>query len=71
MITPKEKAQELVNKYLDEIEIGLILAKISESLAKQYALIAVNELIKDNNKLEGNIFQVMFWEEVKKEIEKL
>jgi len=58
-MTSKEKAQELVDKFR-------ISKAITESYAKQCALIAVDEILY-------NCYEVMkpFWEEVKKEIELL
>jgi hypothetical protein len=60
-MTPKEKAKELVENFrlnvLDYEGSGLNLFK-----AKQCALIAVEELIKETGK--------KYWQEVKQEIEK-
>ena len=71
---------------LNEIEIGLILAKISESLAKQCALIAVDEIIKSREEdshfddkllytgsdyLTVHPMYLTYWLQVKEEIEKL
>jgi hypothetical protein len=65
-MTPKEKSQELVEKY-DETLTYLE----SKSKAKQCALIAVDLAIE----VETNIFKgkvnKSFWQEVKQEIEKL
>lgn len=70
-LTPKEKAKELFSKYqniyLTEDSMG-----IDDELAKEYALIAVNEIIsikllwfqKDTEHLD-------FWKEVKEELLKL
>lgn len=57
-MTPKQKAQELLKRYLD---IG-----VGYDWAKQCALVAVDEIMY-------NCYQVMkpFWQEVKQEIEKL
>ena len=64
-MTPKEKAKELTNKFYDEV-------KYMER-AKQCALIAVDEIIEQNNVW---IIQTAkgtnnFWKEVKNEIQKL
>jgi hypothetical protein len=68
-MTPKEKAQDLVDKYLQiedsEFKNGANL--MFEIEAKQCALIAVDELIQ--NSFPGVI--KCHWEEVKHEIEKL
>ena len=83
-MTPKEKAQELVNKFYMAIpsdEMGLC-----DEASRQCALIAVDEIIKssplDPNDTEewlqpedwfsdANISAEKYWLEVKKEIEKL
>jgi hypothetical protein len=59
-MTPKEKAQDLVNKMLQ-------FTDWHEGDAKQCALIAVDEIIKSNAMLPPNLN----WLEVKKEIELL
>ena len=66
---PKEKANELVNKMLD-------FTDWHDEDAKQCALIAVDEILKlENNNgyyFDGtNVTSISFWQEVKKEIEKL
>lgn len=63
-MTPKEKAEELLNKIENPLQ-GVTLFK---ELRKSLALIAVNEVIKNgfNPQLPYN-----YWEEVKQEIEKL
>lgn len=58
-MTPKEKAKELVNKYIDDI-------CLFKHAAIKCALIAVDELIK-----EVNHSDVGYWYDVKQEIEKL
>jgi hypothetical protein len=61
-MTPKEKALELVEKYnfLKEIFIPSIHEQ------KQCALIAVDEIIK-----YCKFYDVIYWQEVKNEINKL
>jgi len=62
---PKEKAIELVNKYL-QIYDGRL------QQAKQCALVAVNEILKSHNKLYGvNSKKIKYYLEVQQEIEKL
>lgn len=60
-MTPKEKSKELINKMLNQ-------QSHTEELydAKQCALTAVDELIKQVNHSD-----VGYWQEVKQEIEKL
>ena len=84
-MTPKEKANELVNKYFLEIEgadrYAFNLSSLNLYIAKQCALIVVNEIL-DNNcgsttdygvDAEDNELYMdeYFWQEVKQEIEKL
>ena len=66
-MTPKEKAKELVNKYdFDHNEFDY---------SKEYALIAVDEIIKANphsNPFNTDVVSTMkYWNEVRHEIEKL
>ena len=83
-MTPKEKAIELVNKYYHKIEhtISNQYAKLTKSITKECALIAVDEILKlDNpntyNYLTENKEHLIveladnYWQEVKKEIEAL
>ena len=74
-MTPKEKAEELVDKFR-------ISKAITESYAKQCALIAVDEIIKASptNPLKSGYIELYsdmvdesteYWYEVKKEIEAL
>jgi hypothetical protein len=70
-MTPKEKAEELVGKYVSFAK-GKILFQLTMESAKQCALIAVNEILKiDWDEFEMSGDEVMYWEEVKKEIEAL
>ncbi len=62
-MTPKEKAKELFKKYSKgKDEHGWFLCEF-DSCAKQCAIIAVNELIKETGS--------KYWYNVKSEIEKL
>ena len=66
-MTPKEKAKELVNKYL-QIYDGRV------PQAKQCALIAVDEIIKElTEEISPSVhgFRHKYYQEVKQEIEKL
>jgi hypothetical protein len=76
-MTPKEKAEELVENFrlnvLDYEGSGLNLFKV-----KQCALIAVDEILtvvkfyeKQNCRLLIDNMKVLYWQEVKQEIEKL
>ncbi len=63
MMNPKEKAKDLVNKFLNEQNNS---EEISE--AKQCALICVDELLRA---LENNRYMQMHYNEVKHEITNL
>jgi hypothetical protein len=76
-MTPQEKAQELINKFSSGYPI---ISKMNTrnmyiSEAKQCALIAVQEIILSNphsNPFNTGVYSTMsYWQEVKKEIEKL
>ena len=67
-MTPKEKAKELVNKFL--------LNAMTYEMAKQCAIICVDEIINHIDKCgysgyEYDLPPEIFWNEVKQEIEKL
>ena len=61
-MTPKEKAQELINKFYFDTS----LTDIEE--VKKCALIAVDEIL---NVIEVPSTEYKYWQEVKQEIEKL
>jgi hypothetical protein len=67
-MTPKEKAEELVDKYfkLLKYEFGDEVYSLRDKQPHKCALIAVDEISQ-------HCYQVMkpFWQEVKQEIEKL
>jgi hypothetical protein len=69
-MTPKEKAEELVLKYL-RIDNNT-KEWFNMHIAKQCALIAVDELIKEQTMWQnGEVNPVLYWQEVKNEINKL
>jgi hypothetical protein len=68
-MTPRDKAEELVLKYLRLQEEGSS-NWFHKILAKQCALIAVDELIYETQFEVPNIRQ-RYWKEVKQEIENL
>lgn len=82
MSNPKEKAEELVEKYY-QFEFNTISLQTQRKYAKQCALIAVDEIIRvcpyfdlkireTEDQLSAFDFQfVSYWQEVKTEIEKL
>jgi hypothetical protein len=82
-MSPKEKAIELVtnmsfskSKVADYVT-GEMVDIPGNIYAKQCTLIAVDEIINNNNKIPGNAIGLHtdinsnFWEQVKQEIEKL
>ena len=75
-MTPKEKAEKLVDKYLTA-SFGVMeeYIPVPMVLAKQCAIIAVDEIIKLLVDLsDGNftyVNDVIYYQEVKQEIEKL
>ena len=74
-MTPKEKAEVLVNSYRiilmnEDTECGNEI--LCTSIAKQCALIAVDEILRSHHNLYGlNNKEVKFYLEVQQEIEKL
>jgi len=82
-MTPKEKAQELVDKFnnveiyisIEPTDIECQLKHTQCDAAKQCAIIAVDEMIKLLVDLSGDSFiyikEVRYYQEVKQEIEKL
>jgi hypothetical protein len=83
-MTPKEKAKELMHYYLKELLSAKysINGFVINDLAKQCALIAVDEILNIEHPqiiiyteiIKNSIrdyFQDEYWDEVKKEIEKL
>ena len=79
---PKEKAEELVdkfyqttpNEYFVNEPIGIKGRYKSWEQAKQCALIAVDEILKENLELPDEpetVVRYLFWQEVKQEIENL
>lgn len=74
-MTPKEKAEELFNKYRNTI-MSFLSDNMKDYNAQQCALIAVDEILQELDHLPFNdqdfgTFKMKYWQEVKKEIEKL
>ena len=72
-MTPKEKAQELVDKFRNEI-LSFLGDRIKDQNAKRCALVAVDELIKIHYLLtttHDTSPSINYWKEVKQEIKKL
>lgn len=82
-MTPKEKAEEIVVRYSNinvdvfniekfDNRIHIHSGTLCELSAKQCALIAVDYLIKEQDMWQnGEPEPVLYWQEVKQEIEKL
>ena len=76
MILAKEKAKELVNKYINLYPSYIVMFQgdidKAQSDIKQCALIAVDEIFKSIRwSSDFNNEQKNYWQEVKQEIEKL
>ena len=75
-MTPREKAEELYQKYYKSVErLSEGYASRYDKTAKQCALIAVDEIIKSHRLclVDKKLTHPMenYWQEVKTEIEKL
>ena len=80
-MTPKEKSEELVEKFkfetkkseiINDILLGDISVIFKHYKAKQCALIAVDEMLDElSNEDLYKKSNYIFWQEVKQEIEKL
>ncbi len=66
MINPRQKASELVYQFY-RMNRRFNTEKNSKIIAKESALIVVKEVIKDMKWLDT----IVYWQEVKEEIEKL
>jgi len=74
-MTPKEKANELIEDFAEiipHIEYGVLMER-NWKTAKQCALIAVDEIIQQNNIWIAHVGKGTnnFWKEVKEEINNL
>jgi hypothetical protein len=72
-MTPKEKAEELFNKFRTEI-LSFLGDKMKDKNAKKCALVAVDELIKIHYLLtttQDTSPSINYWKEVKQELENL
>ena len=69
-MTPKEKAEELVNKFYDATDDHWN----QDYVSKKCALIAVDEILDDDMyDMSEDLFEkrILYWENVKQEIELL
>ena len=69
-MTPKEKAEELVQKYATYSVMWAGDINTTHQNCKQCALIAVDEIL-DNNEWFNDDTCNKYWQEVKQEIQKL
>jgi hypothetical protein len=66
-MTPKEKAKELVENYLN----ADVAWEFTYNCAKQCALLAVVEILNTIEQIFETFEERKYWQEVKQEIEKL
>ncbi len=72
-MTPKEKAIELVNKFMHPVRWKLGQESVKER-AKECGLIAVDEIksqLLENLSNDVSAIHAIYWEKVKQEIEKI
>ena len=75
-LTPRKKAEELVNKYIPHIagadRYNSTLGIYDKEISKQCALIVVNEIIKIKLLwFQKDTKELDFWQEVKQELLKM
>jgi hypothetical protein len=73
MSSPKEKAEELIGKCYDTFvnDEDEHYTGTAWRLSKQCALIAVDELWNESDYTDGYYQRSIYWDEVKKQIERL
>ena len=71
-MTPKEKAEELVDKMYGKTPVRDLIAQIEEDkqYAKQCALVAVDEILNINS-VDKDFSLLFYWQDVKDEIQNL
>jgi hypothetical protein len=71
-MTPKEKAKELVEKFMPFIagadRYNTTLGIYDIDISKQCALIAVDEILNNDGFTQFDIYLTEYWQEVKQEI---
>jgi hypothetical protein len=72
-MTPKEKAEELIDKFIKVEGFDYDCEYIHKTMAKECALIAVDEIDKAIgwHPFEVPNKEIEYWQQVKQEIEKL
>jgi hypothetical protein len=74
VMTPKQKAEELVNKFKKHSYTNMFSFREESNLhnAKQSALIAVDEILNHHSQEQGLYrIDIYYWQQVKQEIEKI
>lgn len=73
MSSPKEKAEELIGKCYDTFvnDEDEHYTGTAWRLSKQCALVAVDELWNESDYTDGYYQRSIYWDEVKKQIERL
>ena len=69
-MTPKEKAQELVQRFIDEA-YAETTEQLYTPIAKKAALIAVDEILNNDGFTRHDNLLSEYWNQVKQEIENL
>jgi hypothetical protein len=67
-MTPKEKAKELIEKYKNQLDTATPILNRPFYQARECALIAVDEIILDNEK-QNDFVGMTYWQEVKDELQ--
>ena len=70
-MTPKEKAKELYNKFLNPSGDTYLYGMLEHESAKECALIAVDEILDMVKHTPIEFIETDYWQEVKQEIENL
>jgi predicted alpha-1,6-mannanase (GH76 family) len=71
-MTPKEKAIDLFVKYYERLPNDTYSNEGAKSEAKECALIAVDEILKDREEIDGmRVINDPYWSKVKEEIKNL
>ena len=69
-MTPKEKAQDLWLRYYELIDDDYS-NEAAKKMAKEYAQIAVDEIINNDGFTRHDDYLTEYWQEVRQEIENL
>jgi hypothetical protein len=69
MMTPAEKAKELLDKYWIYLRANLLYDDEAQEDAKHCAIIAVDEILKVASFYNDSQAEVTYWQEVKQELQ--